>query len=50
MKNESGYRYFNRLITQNCTAGNDRSKAKKRKNGKRRKTSHRQRFNCRQPL
>ena len=21
MKNESGYRYFNRMIAQNCTAG-----------------------------
>lgn len=36
MKNESGYRYFNRMIAQNCTGGKDRSKAKKRKNGKRR--------------
>lgn len=37
MKNESGYRYFNRLITQNCTSGKDGSKAKRRKNAKRRR-------------
>ena len=37
MKNESGYRYFNRMIAQNCTGGKDRSKAKRRKSGKRRK-------------
>lgn len=37
MKNESGYRYFNRMIAQNCVAGKDRSKAKRRKSGKRRK-------------
>ena len=37
MKNESGYRYFNRLIAQNCTGRKDRSKAKKIKSGKRRK-------------
>lgn len=24
MKNESGYRYFNRLIEQNCAGGKDR--------------------------
>ena len=37
MKNESGYRYFNRLIAQNCVAGKDRSKAKRHKSAKRRK-------------
>lgn len=37
MKNESGYRYFNRMIAQNCVAGKDRSKAKRRRSRKRRK-------------
>lgn len=37
MKNESGYRYFNRLIALNCVTGKDRSKAKRRKSGKRRR-------------
>lgn len=36
MKSESGYRYFNRLIAQNCAGGKDRSKARRRRSRKRR--------------